>query len=120
MNKENYELIYKSILPRYKETVEKLKYYKETKKDYDNTIQTFEEQVDNKRHEYLLVLMDRIKGLGNTIEAKLNLKKEVYHYSNREFDRKKLTGWIPFVGKTSYKQYWEKVRNDYLKKLDKK
>lgn len=120
MNKENYELIYKSILPRYKETVEKLKYYKEAKKDYDNTIQTFEEQVDNKRHEYLLVLIDRIKGLGNTIEAKLNLKKEVYHYSNREFDRKKLTGWIPFVGKTSYKQYWEKVRNDYLKKLDKK
>lgn len=120
MNKENYELIYKSILPRYKETVEKLKYYKEAKKDYDNTIQTFEEQVDKKRHEYLLGLMNRIERLGNTVEAKLNLKKEVYHYSNRKFDRKKLTDWIPFVGKISYKQYWEKVRNDYLKKLDKK
>lgn len=127
INKENYEHIYKSILPRYKETVEKLKYYKEAKKDYDNTIQTFEEEVDKKRHEYLLGLMNRIERLGNTVEAKLILNTEVYHKSDevyhksdRELSRNKWIGWIPFVGKTSYKQYWEKVKNDYLKELDKK
>ena len=121
INKENYEHIYKSILPRYKETVEKLKYYKEAKKDYDNTIQTFEEQVDKKRHEYLLGLMNRIKRLGNTVEAKLILNTEVYHKSDRELSRRnKWIVWIPFVGKTSYKQYWEKVKKEYEKALKKK
>lgn len=120
LKKENYEYIYKNILPRYKETVEKLKYYKEAKKDYDVEIEVLEKELDDKRHEYLLSLMNRIKGFGNTVEAKLILNTEVYHKSDRELSRNKWIGWIPFVGKTSYKQYWEKVKNDYLKKLDKK
>lgn len=120
INKENYEHIYKSILPRYKETVEKLKYYKEYKKDYDVEIEVLEKELDDKRHEYLLSLMNRIKGFGNTVEAKLILNTEVYHKSDRELSRNKWIGWIPFVGKTFYKQYWEKVKNDYLKELDKK
>ena len=63
--------------------------------------------------------MEKIKGLDNR-KAKSILREEVYHKSDRELSRNKWIGWIPFVGKTSYKQYWEKVRNDYLKKLDKK
>ena len=120
LKKENYEYIYKNILPRYEETVKKLKHYKEAKKDYDVEIEVLEKELDDKRHEYLLSLMNRIKGFGNTVEAKLILNTEVYHKSDRELSRNKWIGWIPFVGKTSYKQYWEKVRNDYLKKLDKK
>lgn len=120
LKKENYEYIYKNILPRYEETVKKLKHYKEAKKDYDVEIEVLEKELDDKRHEYLLSLMNRIKGFGNTVEAKLILNTEVYHKSDRELSRNKWIGWIPFVGKTSYKQYWEKVKNDYLKELDKK
>lgn len=120
LKKENYEYIYKNILPRYEETVKKLKHYKEAKKDYDVKIEVLEKELDDKRHEYLLSLMNRIKGFGNTVEAKLILNTEVYHKSDRELSRNKWIGWIPFVGKTSYKQYWEKVKNDYLKELDKK
>ena len=58
--------------------------------------------------------------MGNTVEAKLILNTEVYHKSDREFDRKKLIGWIPIFGKLSYKQYWEEVRKEYAKELDKK
>lgn len=120
LKKENYEYIYKNILPRYEETVKKLKHYKEAKKDYDVEIEVLEKELDDKRHEYLLSLMNRIKGFGDTVEAKLILNTEVYHKSDRELSRNKWIGWIPFVGKTSYKQYWEKVKNDYLKELDKK
>ena len=120
INKENYEYIYKNILTRYEVTIEKLKHYKE---GYDVEIEVLEKELDDKRHEYLLSLMNRIKGFGNTVEAKLILTKEVYHKSDRELSSNKWISWIPLVGnlgKTSYKQYWEKVKNDYLKELDKK
>lgn len=120
INKENYEYIYENILTRYEVTIEKLKHYKEARKGYDVEIEVLAEELDDRRHEYLLSLMNRIKGFGNTVEAKLILTKEVYHKSDRELSRNKWIGWIPFVGKTSYKQYWEKVKNDYLKELDKK
>ncbi|WP_302272850.1 hypothetical protein [Brachyspira aalborgi] len=120
LKKENYEYIYKNILPRYEETVKKLKHYKEAKKDYDVEIEVLEKELDDKRHEYLLSLMNRIKGFGNTVEAKLILNTEVYHKSDRELSRNKWIGWIPFVGKTSYKQYWEKVKKEYEKALKKK
>ncbi len=123
INKENYEYIYKNILPRYEETVKKLKHYKEAKKGYDVEIEVLTEELDDKRHEYLLSLMNRIKGFGNTVEAKSILNKEVYHKSDRELSSNKWISWIPLVGnlgKTSYKQYWEKVKNDYLKELNKK
>lgn len=123
INKENYEYIYKNILPRYEETVKKLKHYKEAKKGYDVEIEVLEKELDDRRHEYLLSLMNRIKGFGNTVEAKIILNTEVYHKSDRELSSNKWISWIPLVGnlgKTSYKQYWEKVKNDYLKELDKK
>lgn len=122
INKENYEYIYKKILPRYEVTIEKLKHYKEIKKGYDGRIEDLKKELDDERHEYLNRLMEEIKGFDNR-KAKSILREEVYHKSDRELSSNKWISWIPLVGnlgKTSYKQYWEKVKNDYLKELDKK
>lgn len=122
INKKNYEYIYKNILPHYEETVKKLKHYKEARKGYDGRIEDLKKELDDERHEYLNRLMEEIKGFDNR-KAKSILREEVYHKSDRELSSNKWISWIPLVGnlgKISYKQYWEKVKNDYLKELDKK
>lgn len=92
---------------------------KEDKKYYDAQVEVIKYELDTNRHKYLDGLMNYIKNLDNEIEAKLKIL-DVYHYSDREIDRKKWTGWIPIFGKLSYKQYWEEVRKEYTKELDKK
>ena len=118
MNRDNYEYINNNIIPKCEETIKKLK-NKEDKKYYDAKVEVIKYELDTNRHKYLDGLMNYIKNLDNEIEAKLKIL-DVYHYSDREVDRKKLIGWMPIFGKLSYKQYWEEVRKEYTKELDKK
>ena len=76
-----------------------------------------QKNIDIKRDEYLTKLIDKIYNMSpNEARIKLN---EVYHNSNREKDRKNVIGWVPIIGKISYKSYWDDVREKYLKELNK-
>lgn len=118
MNRDNYEYINNNVIPKCEEVIKKLK-NKEDKKYYEAQVEIIKYELDINRHKYLDGLMNDIKNSDNEIEARLKIL-DIYHYSDREFDRKKLTGWIPIFGKLSYKQYWEEVRKEYTKELDKK
>lgn len=118
MNRDNYKYINNNVIPKCEEVIKKLK-NKEDKKYYEAQVEIIKYELDINRHKYLDGLMNDIKNSDNEIEARLKML-DIYHYSDREFDRKKTNGLDTFCWKTSYKQYWEKVRNDYLKKLDKK
>ena len=123
MNKENYDFINKEILAVYDGLDKK---YKESYKD---DIGSYKQRIDISRDEYLTMLMGQISNMSPN-EAKLKLN-EVYHNSDGEKSRKTFgignidTGiQIPNLkivdpGKESYKNYWEKLKNEYLKEINK-
>lgn len=118
MNQENYDFINKEILAVYDKLDKK---YKES---YRANVESYKQNIDINRDEYLTKLMGQISNMSpNEARVKLN---EVYHNSNREKERKK----IPLIdkeapdifgslGKESYKSYWDDVREKYLKELNK-
>lgn len=115
MNQENYDFINKEILAVYD------KLDKDYKKSYDDNVESYKQNIDIYRDEYLTMLMGQISNMSpNEARVKLN---EVYHNSNGEKDVRKIWGrdipfWIPF-SKISYKDYWEKLKNEYLKEINK-
>lgn len=118
MDRENYNYIYQEIISKYKETIKDLK--GDDKKYYNEQYKNCNKELDEERHKYLDVLIkEEIPKIENKYD-KLYKLEEIYHNSNEEFDRKKFIGWMPIFGKLTYKQYWEKVKNDYLKELNKK
>lgn len=111
MNQENYDFINKEILAVYDKLDKK---YKES---YRANVESYKQNIDINRDEYLTKLMGQISNMSpNEARVKLN---EVYHNSNVEKDRKNVIGWVPIIGKISYKNYWENVRKEYLKELNK-
>ena len=118
MDRENYNYIYQEIISKYKETIKDLK--GDDKKYYNGQYENCNKELDEERHKYLEILIkEEIPKIENKYD-KLYKLEEIYHNSNEEFDRKKFIGWMPIFGKLTYKQYWEKVKNDYLKELNKK
>ncbi|PTY40844.1 hypothetical protein [Brachyspira hampsonii] len=110
MNKKNYDSI-----------IEKINAYNKLDNNYQKIdgfdIDFYTKNIDIKRDEYLTKLIDKIYNMSpNEARIKLN---EVYHNSNREKDRKNVIGWVPIIGKISYKSYWDDVREKYLKELNK-
>ncbi len=118
MDRENYNYIYQEIISKYKEAIKDLK--GDDKKYYNEQYENCNKELDEERHKYLEILIkEEIPKIENKYD-KLYKLEEIYHNSNEEFDRKKFIGWMPIFGKLTYKQYWEKVKNDYLKELNKK
>lgn len=115
MNQENYDFINKEILAVYD------KLDKDYKKSYDDNVESYKQNIDIYRDEYLTMLMGQISNMSpDKARVKLN---EVYHNSNGEKDIRKIWGrdipsWIPF-SKISYKDYWEKLKNEYSKEINK-
>lgn len=83
------------------------------KKYYDARIDACQIRLDNARHNYLHELTYKINKMTNIKNIDINIKK-IYHYSVNKMDK---DGYIPFFGKVTYKNYWNGIRNDYLKKL---
>ncbi|MEI0749577.1 hypothetical protein [Brachyspira pulli] len=111
MNQENYDFINKEILAVYD------KLDKDYTKSYADNIDSYKQNIDISRDEYLTMLMGQISNMSpNDARVKLN---EVYHNSNREKAKRDYIGFIPGFGTISYKGYWENVRKEYLKELNK-
>ena len=110
MDKKNYDSINEKITAYNKLDVS-------YKKIDSFDIKLYIENIDIKRDQYLTKLIGQISNMSpDKARVKLN---EVYHNSNVEKDRKNVIGWVPIIGKISYKNYWENVRKEYLKELNK-
>ena len=83
-----------------------------------------EERLNIKRHGYLKILSQQLK---NEINNGSIVKKEalerankIVHYSRDKIDKDGLIGLLPSFLGTTYTKYWDSVRKDLIKKIDKK
>ena len=77
-------------------------------------------ELDKKRDEYLKILSQNLE---NSIENKtigrkeaLELANQIFHHSTEEIDK---DGFIR-IRKTTYKEYWNDIRNKLIKKINSK
>lgn len=111
MNKENYDFINNQIIFVYDKISKNIK-------DIENryNIDSYKNTLDKNRDDYLKKLMGEISNTSNPDEARKKLNN-VYHNSTEDKDG---AGKKFFVFNKSYKDYWEDVKKEYSKKLNKK
>lgn len=111
MNKENYDFINNQIISVYDKISKNIK-------DIENryNIDSYKNTLDKNRDDYLKKLMGEISNTSNPDEARKKLYN-VYHNSTEDKDG---AGKKFFVFNKSYKDYWEDVKKEYLKELNKK
>ena len=116
MNYSNYQYVFEAYNDRNK-------YYKKIadknyKKEIKEFISDIDKEIDKKRHEYLLSEVNIVNDLMNTNKSKaIELIDNMQHFSKDKFnlsDDKKL---IIFNDDISYKEYWEKQREELLSKI---
>ncbi|MEI0581084.1 hypothetical protein [Brachyspira pilosicoli] len=92
--------------------------------DLSNSIKINDYELDKERHEYLKRLSNQLKEdiENKKIERKeaLELANKIVHYSDVKIDKDGLMGLLPFsLGETTYKKYWNDVREDLINKIEK-
>lgn len=113
MNKDNYDFINSQIISVYDKIPD------ENKKQYDENVKKYKNTLDIKRDDYLKKLMGEISNISNPSDAKIRLNNEVYH--NSTANKKDVENqFLIFKTNPKYKDYWEDVKKEYLKKLNKK
>ena len=83
-------------------------------------------ELTKKRHEYLEKFYKQLENAieNRSIERKeaLELANEIVHYSSDKIDKDGLIGLLPSFlgGYTTYYKYWNDVRNDLMRSIDRK
>ncbi|MEI0798493.1 hypothetical protein R4Q14_09250 [Brachyspira intermedia] len=102
---------------------ERNKYYKKIPdENYKNEIKellsNIDKEIDKKRHEYLLSEVNIINNLINTDKSKaIELINDMKHFSKDKFKLSDDKKFIIFNDTISYKEYWEKQREELLSKI---
>lgn len=116
MNYSNYQYVFDAYN-------ERNKYYKKMPdENYKNEIKellsNIDKEIDKKRHEYLLSEVNIINNLINTNKSKaIELLDDMKHFSKDKFKLSDDKKFIIFNDTISYKEYWEKQREELLSKI---
>ena len=117
MDDENYNAIYQSNIKPYNDILglSSNKTYEQSE-DYNEKIESILDDINLKRHTYLLTIENNIQ---ENIELKnkdnaIELLGSVYHYSDAKY-KSKLLG----LSNVSYKSYWEKRRKELQSEISK-
>lgn len=93
-------------------------------RDLWNSIKINDNVLTKERHNFLKTfskqLEEDIKNKNIERKKALELANKIVHYSNGKIDKDGLIGLLPFsFGETTYKKYWNDVREDLIKKIEK-
>lgn len=93
-------------------------------RDLWNSIKINDNVLTKGRHNFLKTfskqLEEDIKNKNIERKKALELANKIVHYSNGKIDKDGLIGLLPFsFGETTYKKYWNDVREDLIKKIEK-